>query len=1096
MVTTSYLQSTERQQVAHARQLFDSLMTESGTVRRTTFMIETLTRWQVEAPGVLAALLMPILRQECVPELELIKQFGIRPVHIAQTVLIYLDKAHREPSRKKPMRELHAEVLREFMVAAYSNIEAILICVADHLATAATLDEQGNQVRLQWAHRHTGVYLALLEMLGMWAYRRDLGNLSLALLDMNQYERLERRVSQLNERHDGLFFEVKRTLVAVLRGTSILADVRLHYTTPISMHLTARRRSQGETLRKDDMLRVDVLVRNEHDCYTVLGLIHHLWPPQTGGRVHDFIAVPRFNGYRCLNTNVFFDSTQPVEFRIVTKEMADINAYGVVASMHHPLPVKNAWWTDLKLAEVVNHRPKNAIGVFTPSGEMIYPLKPGSTMVDLAFRIHSALGPYARQFYANGKQVSYQYRLHHCDLIDIEYDMKYPNIKPEWMDAAMTSVAQNNIRRFLRQRNQSPHKGRRLIDNVLEREMNIYRMRFPRDKVEHTLEKVARKFGFPVLESLYVSVLEGDIAPDEVVAAMIDEELSGYIVLADGQRWPADRIRISRKWMQESGQYKWERRSRVMPGEEIAGRIKGRGTAQYLVVYPADRAPQHVETVPLRWQSATTLREAAEITVLAEPQHGITGTVLAAAYAEGSENERDGLIVHRVNAELQDGSAAINLVVDAPSFEPIRRFQASLKTMQDQGMVHEFDIWQLLPGQKLMISGKADKRSQNPYTLSQIRDRAMFFGRENEIAEVIQQIKQDQNLIILYGQKRIGKTSLIYHLAENLLPEACDVLPVPVDALSLAPFTTVNFLVALAEEAQRRLVGALTRPEDRVGLRLRARDLEQDPFNRFAMWIKLVEKRLHGRRLFFMVDEFTRAEEEFKRGNLDATFFDNLQWLVGNQRIGCLLCVHDNVYEPESRSWNILQRGHPVRLDSLDKLSAGRLVRQPLARVYQYTGEAVNHILEQTNCHPFYIHAVCQELASQMSQMPQEQITREDVDRAITLVLRQGRHYFNHYENAVGKFSWRTVRILAFLAAEGNRWVTRDEIFAALEHLGVATSRWAISQALYELYRAAIVDVRKAASSNVYRIPIGLLQFWLRQNTHPKISQELLQEDN
>lgn len=1130
----SYLTRTEYDQVAQIRALLENGVAVQDLppigFQRAVERTAILAALRVPLRVLVASLLIPVIRRELLPEGEIKQRFPAQAVQIAQLTarILYYDPL--DAKKRTTLKALHTDKLRRLFAHTYNEPDVALIIAADRMVSLSTLDQMDDAEQQNWAQEIIAVYLPLLEMLGLWDFRRTLGNTSLEIVSPSFYRQLERQVSIYHDRHQSLFRHIHQSVLSLFEEQAIKgAQIAVHDATPISIYQRMERaRRRGGKFNTEDVniLVVDIILETVRDCYHTLGLIHNRWRPAhrnahyADRRFYDYIAAPRFNGYRCLITTVLCEyeqekpeeSTDPhttarlVEFRIRTVDMEQINTKGYAAAFNAPMAAQNVWWQNKAVRDLV--RPGNTdqlknhtyIGIFTPTGEVITPVRKGCTMVDMAFRIHAHLGPYARRFWVNGKQVGFEYELMHRDLIEIEYDPQFPSIVPEWEQYAVTSVARANIRHFLREMDKSPNKGRQLIDEALERECGIYQMRFSEDRIDVLLTKIAHQYNLPNIDALCVRVLENDISPDEIVTAMIEAELITYVVTESGEPLPANRIQFCRCWMQEREPRKWDRSTRVMPGAPIVGRAMGSDKHAPIIVHRIDcrNAPRDESALPLAWRGTTTPREIAEITITAPPRAYVAGMVLNAVYAVNSEDEQRKLGIHRFNAEMQDGSLFMNLVVDAPTKADLEKLQDGLQAAKRGNYIGDFMMWQLFPGQKLVFAGRSDKRRQNPYTLRQVRDQSMFFGREEEIKQIIECVQQDHTFVVLYGQKRIGKTSLMYQLAENLLPQSCNVLPVLFDSHSISPFSTATFLLGLAEAAMRKLPARLKRWEDRKGLQIRERDLATDPFVRFAAWVKRVEQRLQGTRIIFMIDEFTRAEEECRRGKLDVGFFDGLQYLAGSEDIGIILCVHDSVYHEDSLSWEMFQRGQPIRLRALDRASAARLVKQPLERLYTFDQKIVDEILDLTHCHPYFIQAICQSLITHMAQKADEHITKDDLIRARASVLVTGDHYFSHYRGITDGRSWDTLKILAYITDEDDHlWATSDEIRQGLKKFGHNIEGWAIAKSIGDLLHAGIIEARDVQSQHAaYRIPIGMLRLWLRQVvTHPIISRDIQRKE-
>jgi (p)ppGpp synthase/HD superfamily hydrolase/energy-coupling factor transporter ATP-binding protein EcfA2 len=1096
--------------------MFQEQVSDPVVVQHVQEIHNLLTLWQARTPVLLAAWLLVPIKNELISEHALITHFGNRALNLAKLAnkIIFVD-ANPEHVRRNSSKATYTELTRRLFIYAYHDFEAILLVVADQLATAAQFDQMSETERLEWAQRNQTVFVPLLEMLGLWKHRSELGNISLYILNPAQYEQLDNQVRLYREKHQRVYDLVCPALEQLLKHHGLQnIEIGLHLTTPVNI---ARRieklKKRGESPKASDIgaLCIDVLLEHEMDCYVALGAIHNHWKPalrhtnlnpldsENESRFSDYIASPRYNGYRCLITTVLCDieeKQQLVEFRLRTYQMEQINAYGVAAAILNPAPVRNVWWVNQTVRDLV--KPGNTdflrtdICVFTPTGEVIYPLRAGSTMVDLAFKIHSETGVYAKAFLVNGKPAGLDYEPRHRDLVEIEYDFAQPSVTPEWEDIARLPSTKTNIRRFLKLRDRAPHKGRQLIDEVLEREARVYRMRFLKEKMDSLLNKIAQSLHLKSLEALYMRVCEGVISPDEIVAAVIEAELVGHIALESGAEYPKERIRIAQTWMQEKESRKWERSSRVYPGVEIVGKFTGRDGHRTLTVYRKDSkfAPTGENAVPLRWRTSEDNREIVEVSVTAAARSHVIGMVFNAVYGVGKDSEQHRINIHRFNAEMQEGQLIISLLVDAASSTTLQLLQDALKTIQRSGFITEFKIWQLFPSHRNLLVSRSDKRPQNPYTFNQVGSRSMFYGRQDEIQKVLQNIEAG-HLVVLYGQKRIGKTSLLKQLAETLLPQHGDFFPVLFDVQRLFPFDTRSFLSGLVEAT----ISQLKRKE----LKFHKRSLSHEPFKAFAEWVNLVQQRMQGTRLVFLIDEFTRAEEEARRGTLDVSFFHGLQWLAGEQKISFILCVHDHIMSREgNKSWGLLQRGKAIRLDALDRPSAEKLVQQPLENHYKLEPDLVNRILQLTNCHPYLIHVLCHTLITYVSQENYDYVTSNDLERAVREIIVNGEHYFSHLIIRINKPDWEPLKMIAYLTDvdRDKGWVTSEEVRQSLQKFGYNSDRLYIARSINDLRNAGIIEAKESQTQAMYRLPIGLFHIWLKQVvTNLAVSRDLQGEN-
>ncbi len=1051
--------------IRQARQL---LKTNMGSARHAQETQTVLEGWRAPIHAQVAALLLPLIRQGLGTDGLLAEQFGPQPETLARKVcrLLY------DPPQLDPAR-----TLQQLYTHAYTDRDVVLLGVAAHVARASQLNDDTELEQHAWAERTTAIFLPLLNLLGMEAYRNALANLSLSLQDIDKYEALARQSDAYYRRNEGLYDRLWKTLVEAMGFGR--QQVMMHEITPADLH---------EDPHTERPLTIDLLVNDLADCYAALGDIHRRWRPRTDSAVVDKIAAPQINGYRTLQTTVLCEhdgGMRPVEFNIRTFDIERVNGYGVVAT--GAKEVEAAWWNDKHLLKKLCSN--TDLCVFLPDGFVLSSLPAGSTVLDVAFRVHSAKGPYAHQFYLNGQSVPPNQRVRHRDLVTIHFDEQYPSLQPQWESMVQTKTARKNIKRFLRKDQRAPQRGREQIEKVLERESLIYNMRLP--NVDAGLAQLAKQHGYPTVEALYLGVGDGKVAPDELVAEMIEWELREHIALASGEHWPHKRVRIARTWMQEHD--KFSRKHRVLPGVPIVGRYRSEGGQTILVVHRADskHAPPKDNAVPLQWRAAKEERETIEIHVTASQRKAATSMVVRALYSTAPEGTRTDQMIHELTVDTRDGNVRLHALVDVGSKAQRDQLKNEFDRWQREGYIYDYNLWHLFPGQKMHLAGKADKRGQNPYSLKQVRDQRMFFGREAEVNSIIEHVQDRQPCIVLYGQKRIGKTSLLYQLSNNILPQQTEeVVPVMFDALSLDPFTPEAFLLTLANKAEAELHRLITRPEHRRGLRLRERDLLADasPYVAFAKWTKRVQKQLQGRRLLFVIDEFTKAEEECDAGRLDRAFFQGLHHLTGTVGVGFLFCVHDNIYRQTSHCWELLQRGQPIRLGSLEKSAAAQLVRRPLDNLYEFEDDVVERILDLTNCHPYFMQAICAEVTKRMSQQPYSRVTLDDLYSAMAFVLRTGDHYFNHYRGHTDHLNWETLKTIAYLAGDDNGWVEGNAIREALAH--IEQSSHLISNALGDLYRAGIIESRNEPQRTLYRIPVGLFQLWLKQGTHPLVNRD------
>jgi GTP pyrophosphokinase len=219
-----------------------------------------------------------------------------------------------------------------------------------------------------------------------------------------------------------------------------------------------------------DLVAMRIIVENVESCYATLGIIHSLWKP-VPGRIKDYIALPKPNGYRSLHTTVFGPNGKLVEIQIRTKEMHEEAERGIAAHWHYTekknigknfdkIPKEFAWVTQLqKWQEEHDIKDdfieslkidffKDRIFVITPKGDVL-DLPEGSTPVDFAYHIHTDIGNQCAGAKVNGKIVPLDYRLSSGDIVEI-LTQKNKMPSEQWLEFVKTSFARNKIKEALK----------------------------------------------------------------------------------------------------------------------------------------------------------------------------------------------------------------------------------------------------------------------------------------------------------------------------------------------------------------------------------------------------------------------------------------------------------------------------------------------------------------------------------------------------------------------------------------------------------------------------------------------------------------------
>ncbi len=385
--------------------------------------------------------------------------------------------------------ERHIESLKKFLVAIAQDLRVLIIKLADRLHNMRTLEFVREDKQQRIALETLQIYAPLAYRLGIRKVSRELEDLAFKNLNPKEYEETLKFVKAKKEQDlpklEKFVKSVKKALA--LEGfTTIKTDYRLKGIYSLHRKLGEK----GQDIDKVyDILALRVCVETVADCYAVLGIIHGIWRPLPG-RIKDYIAFPKPNGYQSLHTTIFTGDGSIVEVQIRTNEMHQKAEYGIASHIVYKengstkkaetvnwfkyfLPKfinfaktneekdipgwvaelaestrdnngedKEDYLEDLK-ADVFSHR----IFIFTPKGEVV-DLPVGSSILDYAYMIHSDIGNHTNSAKINGKIAAIKTELKNGDIVEIiTKESSKPSTK--WIEMVKTSMAKRHIKEFL-----------------------------------------------------------------------------------------------------------------------------------------------------------------------------------------------------------------------------------------------------------------------------------------------------------------------------------------------------------------------------------------------------------------------------------------------------------------------------------------------------------------------------------------------------------------------------------------------------------------------------------------------------------------------
>jgi GTP diphosphokinase / guanosine-3',5'-bis(diphosphate) 3'-diphosphatase len=484
-------------------------------------------------PACVAVGLLHDVLEDTLTEPERIKEyFGDDVLHMVEGVT----KISKIPFSSSEERQ--AENFRKLLLAMVDDVRVILIKLADRLHNMRTLQYLPEERRVRIARETMDIYAPLAGRLGMSKIKNELEDLAFQYLEPEVYKELTARVEEKRAWALAFIEKVKATLGEKLEAGGLEASVEGRTKRLYSIQQKLRRQ-RIELDQVYDFVALRVVVKTIPDCYAVLGIMHNLWRP-VPGRIKDFIAMPRPNGYQALHTSVIGDEGHPFEVQIRTLEMHRVAEEGIAAHWKYKEGKSGfdkddqafAWLRQLLewQQEVKDpHEFLNSLKLdlypeevycFTPAGE-VKTLPRGATAIDFAYAIHTEIGHRCVGARANGKMIPLRYKLNNGDIVEILTAAGH-NPSRDWLSLAVTNKARAKIRHYLNsaEKQQAVDIGKKHFERELKRyELSLKKLEPGRlDAVPQELGAGSR------LEDLYAAIGYGKVSMRQVLARLLPPE--------------------------------------------------------------------------------------------------------------------------------------------------------------------------------------------------------------------------------------------------------------------------------------------------------------------------------------------------------------------------------------------------------------------------------------------------------------------------------------------------------------------------------------------------------------------------------------------
>lgn len=561
---------------------------------------------ELDKESIMAGLLHDVMEDTAATREIMIKEFGEEVTDLVDGVT-KLTKLDYDVDKV----EEQAENLRKMFLAMAKDIRVILIKLADRLHNMRTLMYMTPEKQKEKSKETMDIYAPIADRLGISKIKIELDDLALRYLEPEKYKELVDGVHERLEHREEFMSNLIAEVAGYIEKAGIKAtiDGRVKHYFSIYKKMTMQHKTLDQIY---DVFAVRIIVDSVMECYGALGIIHEKYTP-VPGRFKDYIAMPKQNMYQSLHTTLIGPNGQPFEIQIRTYEMHKTAEYGIAAHWKYKENItgdgdneeqKIAWLRQIlewQRDMSDNHEFINLLKddlnmfservyCFTPNGD-VKNLPSGSTPIDFAYSIHSAVGNKMVGARVNGKMVNIDYKLQNGDRVEIITSNNSTGPSRDWLKVVQSTQAKNKINVWFKQQNKEENivKGKELIEKYCKaKNINLSEILKPA-----YMEKVRLKYSYKEWDSLIASIGHGGLKEGQIVNKLLDEyekehkvEITDDDVLKDTNN---NKANVPRKSNSKSGiivegmddvAVRFSKCCSPVPGDEIVGFVtRGRGVS-------------------------------------------------------------------------------------------------------------------------------------------------------------------------------------------------------------------------------------------------------------------------------------------------------------------------------------------------------------------------------------------------------------------------------------------------------------------------------------------------------------------------------------
>ncbi len=501
-----------------------------------------LSNLELDKETIMAGILHDVVEDTFLTEDELKEQFGEDVALLVDGVTkleqIPLSTHTGEQSDEK--LEIQAENLRKMFLAMAKDIRVIMIKLADRLHNMRTLQFKNPESQKRIARETLEIYCPIAQRLGISKLKIELDDLSLKYMEPDVYYDLVDKIAVRKSVRESYIQDIVKEVSEHIANAEIKASVDGRVKHFFSIY--KKMKNQNKTLDQIyDLFAVRIIVDSVKDCYAALGVIHELYKP-IPGRFKDYIAMPKPNMYQSLHTTLIGTNGQPFEIQIRTFEMHKAAEYGIAAHWKYKdasdgkkvetqeeeklvwLRQILEWQRDMSDNREFMHLLKNDLDLFsdnvycfTPTGE-VKNLPAGSTPIDFAYSIHSAVGNKMVGARVNGKLVNIDYVIKNGDRLEIITSANSKGPSRDWLNLVKSTQAKNKINQWFKNefKEENITSGREQLTSYCKnKNINLSELLQP-----DYMNAIMRKYGFRDWDAVLAAIGHGALKEGQVVNKM------------------------------------------------------------------------------------------------------------------------------------------------------------------------------------------------------------------------------------------------------------------------------------------------------------------------------------------------------------------------------------------------------------------------------------------------------------------------------------------------------------------------------------------------------------------------------------------------